>query len=87
LWKWPLCLAQVRRALGGGLSYAPAEGAYRRRTPNVLALLGSRREVDDVLDAAESRLPTWLIRQTRTMAQLTDTKTGSPVGARQRTLA
>ena len=38
----------------GVLSYAPAEGAYRLRTPNVLALLGSRDEVEDVLDAAES---------------------------------
>lgn len=38
----------------GVLSYSPAEGAYRLRTPNVLALLGSRDEVDDVLDAAES---------------------------------
>ena len=38
----------------GVLSYARAEGAYRLRTPNVLALLGSRDEVDDVLDAAES---------------------------------
>jgi len=38
----------------GVLSYAPAEGAYRLRTPNVLALLGSRDEVEEVLDAAES---------------------------------
>jgi len=38
----------------GVLSYAAAEGAYRLRTPNVLALLGSRDEVEDVLDAAES---------------------------------
>jgi hypothetical protein len=38
----------------GVLSYAPAEGAYRLRTPNVLALLGSRDEVEDVLDTAES---------------------------------
>jgi hypothetical protein len=37
----------------GVLSYAPADGAYRLRTPNVLALLGSRDEVDDVLDQAE----------------------------------
>jgi hypothetical protein len=38
----------------GVLSYAPAEGAYRLRTSNILALLGSRDEVWDVLDAAES---------------------------------
>jgi hypothetical protein len=38
----------------GVLSYAPAEGAYRLRTPNVLALLGSPEEVNDVLEAAES---------------------------------
>jgi hypothetical protein len=38
----------------GVLSYAPTEGAYRLRTPNVLALLGSRDDVVDVLDAAES---------------------------------
>ena len=38
----------------GVLSYAPAEGAYRLRTSNILALLGSRDEVEDVLDAAES---------------------------------
>ena len=37
----------------GVLSYAVPRG-YRLRTPNVLALLGSREEVDDVLDAAES---------------------------------
>ncbi|HET9894949.1 MAG TPA: hypothetical protein VFQ44_08430 [Streptosporangiaceae bacterium] len=41
----------------GVLSYGAAEGAYRLRTPNVLALLGSRDEVEDVLDAAESTRP------------------------------
>jgi hypothetical protein len=38
----------------GVLSYASTEGKYRLRTPNVLSLLGSREEVDDVLEAAES---------------------------------
>jgi hypothetical protein len=40
----------------GVLSYN-SEGAYRLRTANVLALLGSRDEVDDVLDQAEAQLP------------------------------
>ena len=42
----------------GVLSYDQAEGAYRLRTANVLALLGSPEEIGDVLDAADStRLP------------------------------
>lgn len=40
----------------GVLSYN-SDGAYRLRTPNVLALLGSRDEVDDVLDQAEAQQP------------------------------
>jgi hypothetical protein len=40
----------------GVLSYN-TDGAYRLRTPNVLALLGSRDEVDDVLDQAEAQDP------------------------------
>jgi hypothetical protein len=38
----------------GVLSYN-SEGAYRLRTPNVLTLLGSRDEVDHVLDQAEAQ--------------------------------
>jgi hypothetical protein len=40
----------------GVLSYN-TDGAYRLRTPNVLALLGSRDEVDEVLDQAEAQDP------------------------------
>lgn len=40
----------------GVLSYN-ADGNYRLRTPNVLALLGSRDDIDDVLDQAEAQEP------------------------------
>ena len=40
----------------GVLSYN-SDGDYRLRTPNVLALLGSRDEVDEVLDQAEAQEP------------------------------
>jgi hypothetical protein len=40
----------------GVLSYN-TDGNYRLRTPNVLALLGSRDDVDDVLDQAEAQEP------------------------------
>jgi hypothetical protein len=40
----------------GVLSYN-SDGNYRLRTPHVLALLGSRDEVDDVLDQADAQEP------------------------------
>jgi hypothetical protein len=41
----------------GVLSYNSESGAYRLRTPNVLALLGSRDEVYGVLEQAEAQEP------------------------------